>query len=88
MYKESSQVSCGEIEKIIDSEYQLIFLRKKGSGFVYPTVVDKDLLATEQIEMKLPKPKQIQATTSGSKKRKQLKNQLRVEGKGRVLILV
>lgn len=60
--KKSVKFFVGEVEGIENGQYQMNFLRKRGTGFIFPAIVDKDLVDFEQIELKLPRPKEIHTT--------------------------
>ena len=49
----------GKIEQIVNGEFHMMVMRKKSNSlsvFVYPNTADTDVITSEQIMMKLPKP--------------------------------
>lgn len=64
--KKTQKYYIGEVEEIVDGKYLTNFLRKKGIGFTFPQVTDKDLIELEQVELKLPKPKTSETTARSS----------------------
>lgn len=46
----------GRVEKDLDEEYEINFLRKKGNGFVFPPVLDVTNVQKQDVVLKLPAP--------------------------------
>lgn len=46
----------GRMEKEVDDEYEINFLRKKGTGFIFPTVPDITNIKKQDVVLKLPSP--------------------------------
>lgn len=46
----------GRVEKELEEEYELSFLRKKGNGFIFPTVPDISCVQKQDVVLKLPSP--------------------------------
>ncbi|KAB0800104.1 hypothetical protein PPYR_07984 [Photinus pyralis] len=46
----------GRVEKELDEEYEMNFLRKKGNGFIFPLVQDISCIKKEDVVLKLPSP--------------------------------
>ncbi|KAK4873954.1 hypothetical protein RN001_013314 [Aquatica leii] len=61
----STSYYVGEVEEIVDEKYLTNFLRKKGNGFTFPQVTNKDLIELEQMRSGNEETKRIGTARNG-----------------------